>query len=155
MNADSATVEALLSARRAGLTLRRAAAVAGVRVATVCRWQKRDPGLKAALQWAAEDAWFKLAPEYKLRPSVRWHRDCPLCKARVMVRTARSGLRFWRCGRWPGCRYFGCRHCHELTYASCQESRKYDGLFRRVAADMGQDFATVKRVMQRMGKRPL
>jgi hypothetical protein len=55
----------------------------------------------------------------------------------------------------PHCRYFGCRHCHELTYTSCQESRKYDGLFRHLAAEMGQDFATVKRMMNRIGKRRL
>ena len=49
----------------------------------------------------------------------------------------------------------GCRHCHELTYTSCQESRKYDSLFRFMARDMGQDFATVKRLMNRMGKRTI
>jgi hypothetical protein len=80
---------------------------------------------------------------------LRWWFLCPLI------------VNDWACGRRvgklylpPGGRYFGCRHCHELTYTSCQESRKYDGLFRRMAADTGQDFATVKRVMQRLGKRP-
>lgn len=24
----------------------------------------------------------------------------------------------------PGARYFGCRHCHELTYQSCQASHR-------------------------------
>jgi hypothetical protein len=130
MSADSATIEELLSARRAGLTLREASAVAGVHVATVCRWQKRDPGLKAALQRAAEDAWFERAPESKPRPRVHWHRDCPLCKARVMVRTARGGLRFWRCGRWPDCPWVSwrpraprnCRRCDGVCYWS--HSRK-------------------------------
>ena len=37
------------------------------------------------------------------RPHVCWRRDCPLCRARVVVRTARGGARFWRCGRWPLC----------------------------------------------------
>jgi hypothetical protein len=52
----------------------------------------------------------------------------------------------------PHGRYFGCRQCHALTYTSCQESRKYDRLFRLVASNMGADFATVKRVMNRLGK---
>jgi len=47
MSALTAAVEALLKARRAGTTLRRAAAVAGVHVATVCRWQARDVGAVA------------------------------------------------------------------------------------------------------------
>jgi hypothetical protein len=53
----------------------------------------------------------------------------------------------------PGGRYFGCRHCYNLTYTSCQESRKYDSAFRFLANDTGYDFATVKRVMSRIGKR--
>jgi hypothetical protein len=53
----------------------------------------------------------------------------------------------------PGGRYFGCRLCHGLTYTSCQESHKYDAAFRRLARDTGFDFATVKRVMNRIGKR--
>ena len=52
----------------------------------------------------------------------------------------------------PGGRYYGCRHCHRLTYSSCQDSHKYDGAWRRMALDMGEDFATVKRAMQRFAK---
>jgi hypothetical protein len=33
----------------------------------------------------------------------------------------------------PGGKYFGSRQAHGLTYTSCQESGKYDGLFRRLA----------------------
>jgi hypothetical protein len=69
---NRAAVEAMLAARETGATLRQAAAAAGVHVATVCRWQKRDPGLKAALQRAAEDARFELASEFEPRPSVRF-----------------------------------------------------------------------------------
>ena len=36
---------------------------------------------------------------------------------------------------------------------SCQESRKYDSLYRFMARNMGQDFATVKRLANRIGKR--
>jgi hypothetical protein len=123
----------LLQARRAGSTLRQAAAAAGVHVATVCRWHKRDPELRQALADAAREArharWKPPAP----RPGVRWHRDCPLCKARVVVRAARGKLRFWRCGRWPWCKWASwrpraprnCKECGSPCYWS--HSRKSIG----------------------------
>ena len=97
-------VQTLLQARAAGFTLRQAAQRAGVHVATACRWQNRDPALRAALEEARQSA---REAELLLfagegRPAVRWRRDCPHCRARVVVRTAR-GVRFWRCGRWPRC----------------------------------------------------
>src|SRR5262245_34878742 len=97
MSADRASVEELLRGRRVGLTLRQAAAVVGVHVATVCRWQARDPELRQALAEAAREARRLLAPPPAYRPQVRWHRDCPLCRAKAVVRTARGRLRFWRC----------------------------------------------------------
>jgi hypothetical protein len=86
------------------------------------------------------------------------------------TRLCRGGLRWWgRCplvvGRRPcerrigklylppGARYFGCRHCHGLTYTSCQESHQYDGVFRCLARDTGMDFETVKWAMNSIGKR--
>jgi hypothetical protein len=36
---------------------------------------------------------------------------------------------------------------------SCQESHTYDGLFRHMALDLGEDFATVRRAMNQLGKR--
>ena len=42
----------------------------------------------------------------------------------------------------PGRNYFGSREAYELTYRSCQESGKYNGLFRRLAAEMGMDAAS-------------
>ena len=124
--AHQATIEMILQARQEGATLREAAAEAGVHVATVCRWQKRDPGLKEDLRQAAEHARLAQQDEYEPRPSVRWHRDCPLCKARAVVRTARGGLRFWRCGRWPACPWASwrpraprnCRRCGGVCYWS-------------------------------------
>ncbi|HEY1376401.1 MAG TPA: helix-turn-helix domain-containing protein [Gemmataceae bacterium] len=93
---------AMLAARRQGATLREAAAAAGVHVATVCRWQARDPELRDALAEAAEDAREQLRPP-RPRPPVRWRRDCPLCRAKVVIRSAAGRGRFWRCGRWPRC----------------------------------------------------
>jgi hypothetical protein len=79
---------------------------------------------------------------------LRWWFICPL-----VVNGRACGRRVGKLYLPPSGRYFGCRHCHKLTYTSCQESRKYDGLFRHMAAEMGQDFATVKRMMNRIGKR--
>jgi hypothetical protein len=52
-----------------------------------------------------------------------------------------------------GGRYFGCRRCYDLTYRSCQESHKYDSLYRTLADDTGMDFETVKWAMDSIGKR--
>jgi len=71
-----------------------------------------------------------------------------------------GGVRYWmrcpecerRCGviyLAPGAREFACRTCHRLTYESCRESRRFDGMFRMLAAQMGTDPATVKRVLRR------
>jgi hypothetical protein len=34
----------------------------------------------------------------------------------------------------PGGKYFGCRHCYDLTYQSCQDSHRNDRLFALLAA---------------------
>jgi hypothetical protein len=52
----------------------------------------------------------------------------------------------------PGGRYFGCRHCHRLTYTSCRESHTYDATARRLAADLGEDFRRVRRWLARRAK---
>jgi hypothetical protein len=66
------------------------------------------------------------------RPSfggLRWWFVCPLIvNGRTCIR--RVGKLYLP----PGGRYFGCRHCHDLTYTSCQESHKYDTAFRPLAA---------------------
>ena len=53
----------------------------------------------------------------------------------------------------PRSRYFGCRHCHGLTYTSCQESRKCDGLARILARNMGCDFAEAKRALKGVARK--
>jgi hypothetical protein len=76
---------------------------------------------------------------------LRWWFVCPLvvndnpCKQRV-------GKLYLP----PAGKYFGCRHCYRLTYTSCQESRKYDSLYRDMARRTGEDMATVKRRMNRL-----
>jgi len=87
----------------------------------------------------------------------------------VTTRPRYGGLRWWficplvvdgrPCGRRvgklylpPNGRYFGCRRCYDLTYTSCQESRKYDAMYRRLAGETGFSFAMVKRAMKRLGR---
>jgi len=50
----------------------------------------------------------------------------------------------------PGGKYFGRRLTYGLTYASCQESGKYDGLYRRLAAEMGTDAASIRTALKRL-----
>jgi hypothetical protein len=79
---------------------------------------------------------------------VRWWFVCPLT-----VNGRACNRRVGKLYLPPGARYFGCRHCHDLTYTSCQESRKYDSLYRHIAGNLGWDPGTVKRVMNSIGKR--
>ena len=77
------------------------------------------------------------------------------------------GCRFWfccpilidgqQCGRRvgklylpPGAKYFGCRHCHDLTYSSCQLSHNR-GL-EEIAADLG---ISVRGVREYFGRKRL
>jgi hypothetical protein len=79
---------------------------------------------------------------------LRWWFICPL-----VINGRSCGRRVGKLYLPPGGGYFGCRRCYNLTYTSCQESHKYDSAFRFLAQDTGYDFATVKRVMGRIGKR--
>jgi hypothetical protein len=140
-------VGVLLHAFQGGATQRAAAAAAGVHVATVCRWQAKDPNLRKALCAAKRIAAlaryhqerrrprFGFSGDPRRRPGVATHKECPLCDAPVEVLAARSGLqianlRFWRCSRWPLCRWvswrprapWDCKECDRPCYWS--HSRK-------------------------------
>lgn len=52
---------------------------------------------------------------------IRWGFVCPVCGS------ARRKLHLP-----PGGRFFACRLCYDLTYRSCQESHKFDAMFRRL-----------------------
>ena len=65
---------------------------------------------------------------------VRWWFLCPLA-----VAGRPCNRRVGKLYLPPGCRYFGCRHCYDLTYTSAQEAHKSDALHRMIAADMGVD----------------
>ncbi len=120
-------IEAVLEARRAGKTLREAAGAGGIDVATLCRWQRSEPSLKADLQAAKAEA-KKNREDIKYRPIVYWRKDCPECRAKVVVRTTSGGVRFWRCGRWPLCEWASWRPRAPRDCRRCGGPRFY--LFR-------------------------
>lgn len=72
---------------------------------------------------------------------VRWWFTCPLVK-----RGRECERRVGRLYLPPGGIYFGCRHCYDLTYTSCQESHKFDTCIRHLAAECGCTFEEMKRM---------
>jgi len=48
-------------------------------------------------------------------------------------------------------RFFGCRHCNNLTYTICQKSGQYNTLYRYMA-EQGYTKDDIKGVMKRWGK---
>jgi len=72
---------------------------------------------------------------------VRWWFVCPLtCNGRC------CGRRVGKLYLPPGGRYYGCRHCYDLTYSSCQESRRPSGFFGRMGDVVGMSAHDMKRV---------
>lgn len=74
----------------------------------------------------------------------KWYFLCP----------GHSGTCRRRCSKLylgAGSSVFACRECHDLTYTSRRESRKWDSLYRRLASSMGGDFSPsdIKRIMRR------
>jgi hypothetical protein len=135
-----AAVERLLDAREAGATLKQAAAAAGVHVATVCRWQARDRRVREALAYVGEFArWQRfLARQSARRPRVRCHPDCPACGAAVAVRRAFCWLRFWRCSRWPFCRWASWRPRHPQDCPDCDSPRYWSHSRLSIACPCGR-----------------
>jgi hypothetical protein len=81
------------------------------------------------------------------RGGCRWWFVCPL-----VINGVPCGRRAGKLYLPPSARYFGCRTCHGLTYTSCQESGRHEGLYRAIAAQMGCDAADVRRSLNRIGK---
>jgi hypothetical protein len=165
-----ATLETLAQARHAGLTLRQAAVKAGVHVATVCRWQKRDPAIKQWLQQATEAGKAERQKTPPERPGVYWRKDCPECKARVVIRKA-GCVPFWRCGRWPLCPWSSwrprakrdCPRCGSARYWShSRQSVGCDGCGLRTTgakapktASRGEHFVVGQARLHRLHNRPM
>jgi hypothetical protein len=76
---------------------------------------------------------------------VRWYFLCPL-----VVRGEPCLRRVSRIYLPPGEIYFGCRECCGLTYTSSQESNKFDGLYKILAAnaERGLTSQDVKRALK-------
>ena len=69
---------------------------------------------------------------------IRWWFTCPLMGCNRRVTKLHSP---------PRGKYFGCRHCYDLTYTSCQENHKFDALYKKIAKDVGTTPDFVKRVL--------
>jgi hypothetical protein len=78
---------------------------------------------------------------------VRWWLTCP-----VPGPHGPCGRRVGKLHIPPDDVYFGCRHCHRLTYTSAQQSRYNDKVFRLLARTTGFDFADVKGMMRGYGQ---
>ena len=71
---------------------------------------------------------------------IRWWFMCPLMGCNRRVAKLHSP---------PGGKYFGCRQCYDLTYTSCQESHRFDGVYAMIAKDIGTTPDFVKRVLSK------
>lgn len=69
----------------------------------------------------------------------RWWLTCPL-----VLNNRSCGRRVSKLYSMRGCDYFGCRHCFNLTYTSCNESHQFDLLHQSIAARMGTTLKTVR-----------
>ena len=74
---------------------------------------------------------------------VRWWFCCPL-----IVDGVPCGRRVGKLYLPPLARYYGCRHCHDLTYRSAQEAHKFDALYRTLASYMGVPPAAIKYLLK-------
>jgi hypothetical protein len=77
---------------------------------------------------------------------LRWFFLCPL-----LVNGTPCGRRVAKLYLPPGHLRFGCRPCYNLTYASAQESPRFDGLYTLLATQMGRGF-TAERVKAAFGR---
>ena len=74
---------------------------------------------------------------------VRWWFICPL-----ITNDYTCGRRVGKLYLGPGGRYYGCRHCNDLTYKSCQESHKRDSMWCELAAQIGMWPGDLDRMME-------
>jgi hypothetical protein len=130
-------VAKLLAAYEAGARLRKAAEVAGVHVATVCRWQLRSPELAAELRAIAVQVWEREVQKRRAAPrprrvdplSVPCHPLCPQCRGPAgLVRSASGRLYFWQCYDWPDCpwRSWRPRYPHDCPECGTPRFWSYD-----------------------------
>ena len=75
---------------------------------------------------------------------IRWWFVCPL-----VVRGFPCNRRVGKLYMPPGGRYFGCRHCHKLNYASSQDSHMDNRVLRERARVLGVDLTPSLHSLQR------
>ncbi len=74
---------------------------------------------------------------------IRWWFVCPLT-----VNGQFCGRRVGKLYVPPRAKYFGCRHCHDLTYRSCQESHKFDAMYAYLGRKVGLPPREVKKLLE-------
>jgi hypothetical protein len=94
---------------------------------------------------AAQDYVVPLVTTSLVSGGRRWWFRCVACREGGPPCGRRAGKLYLP----PGGRVFACRRCHDLAYSSSRESRKWDGMFRHLAASAGLPLATVKSAMKR------
>jgi len=125
----------LIDMCRDGWTLREAAAAIDIHVATVCRWQARCPALAEALATARDVARrrkYATKPRPGPRPRVPVHPKCPACGNAVEVRKALYWP-FWRCSRWPHCRWASWLPRHPEDCPRCDGPRSWSSSRKSVS----------------------
>lgn len=143
-----------------GSMLRDGSIKAGRRSAGVLTWRRRGEKIATIgyefwdteedscllLKYKSNGTTVELPVPITSRPAhfggVRLYLLCPLCS---------DEKRLSKLYLPPRERYFACRRCHDLTYLSSQESRKYDRLYRLLAGDTGYTPEEVKKSLRRFG----
>jgi hypothetical protein len=75
---------------------------------------------------------------------VKWWFLCPL-----IVDGTHCGRRVAKLYHPPGGRYYGCRHCHKLTYTSSRKAHQYESCFGRLGREFGLSGREVAKLRRR------
>ena len=70
----------------------------------------------------------------------RWWFACPV-KEYGITCTRRVGVLYLP----PRVKYFGCRHCYNLTYNSCKDNHRFDSICKRIGCTV-KDFNSLRKV---------
>ena len=93
----------------------------------------------------ATDFWIDLTSMSTPWGTRRWFFQCPLVTA-----GRHCGRRVGKLYLPPGGRYFGCRHCYDLTYTSCRESHRFDAVYKELGRSTGLGFDAIRRAMKEL-----